>query len=424
MTVRQKIFLAHAREDKAQVRKLHAELKARGFEPWLDEVDLMPGQIWKVEIPKAIRAAGLFLACLSSRSVEKVGYVQNEFRLALTAFGERPPESIYLIPVRLDDCEVPDLQIPDRGLGLRDIHWVDLWQDGGFDRLVVAIEHALGQRAESLLKPGAALRDVEAVWCPELVVIPSGEFMMGSTEPERRWAIEQGAQRKWVDWERPQHRVAIPEPFAAGKYPVTRGQFAAFVEASDHDMVADREVSAVGRREPKAAADWCLPGFEQTDRHPVVAVSWTDAKACVEWLSRETGHPYRLLSESEWEYACRAGKSTRYSWGDDPPTPERANFGRLIGRTSQVGSYPPNAWGLHDMLGNTWEWVEDCWNESYLGAPGNGEPWTRGNCERRVMRGGAWYDNSWMLRAAFRLRREPDDRDVVHGFRVGRTLTS
>ena len=132
MTTRRRIFLAHAREDKPQIRKLYADLKARGLDPWLDEFDLMPGQIWKVEIPKAISQAGMFLACLSSRSVEKIGYVQNEFRLALSAFGERPPGSIYLIPIRLDDCDVPDLQIPDRGLGLKDIQWVDLWQENSF----------------------------------------------------------------------------------------------------------------------------------------------------------------------------------------------------------------------------------------------------------------------------------------------------
>jgi hypothetical protein len=138
-----KIFLAHASEDKAQIRKLYADLKARGLDPWLDEEDLLPGQIWKDDIPKAIRQAGVFLACLSSRSVGKVGYLQNEFRLALSAFGERPPGSIFLIPVRLDECEVPDLQIPDRGLSLRDIQWVDLWQEGGFDRLVRAIGKTL-----------------------------------------------------------------------------------------------------------------------------------------------------------------------------------------------------------------------------------------------------------------------------------------
>jgi hypothetical protein len=143
MTTVRRIFLAHAREDKSQVRKLYADLKSRGLDPWLDEIDLMPGQIWKDEIPKAIRGAAVFLACLSSRSVDKVGYVQNEFRLALSAFGERPPGSIYLIPVRLDDCNVPDLQIADRGLSLKDIHWVDLWQEGGLDRLVTSIGRTL-----------------------------------------------------------------------------------------------------------------------------------------------------------------------------------------------------------------------------------------------------------------------------------------
>jgi hypothetical protein len=169
-----KIFLAHAREDKAQVRKLYADLTARGLDPWLDEVDLVAGQIWKEEIPKAIHQAGIFLACLSSRSAGKVGYVQNEFRLALSAFGERPPGSIYLIPVRLDECDVPDLQIPDRGLSLQDIQWVDLWEEGGFDRLVKAIERAL----EGLVNPrqarGAAIplaeprtKDVREELAPE-----------------------------------------------------------------------------------------------------------------------------------------------------------------------------------------------------------------------------------------------------------------
>lgn len=137
-----RIFLAHAREDKEQVRTLYDELKARGLDPWLDEVDLVPGQIWKDEISNAIRDARVFLACLSSQSVGKVSYLQNEFRIALSAFGERPPGSIYIIPVRLDECKVPDLTIPDRGLSFKDIHWVDLWEEEGIVRLVDAIKRA------------------------------------------------------------------------------------------------------------------------------------------------------------------------------------------------------------------------------------------------------------------------------------------
>jgi formylglycine-generating enzyme required for sulfatase activity len=463
-----KIFLAHANQDKPRVRKLYADLKTRGFDPWLDEIDLVPGQIWKVEIPKAIRQAQIFLACLSSQSVEKVGYVQNEFRLALSALGARPSGTVFLIPVRFDECDVPDLQIPDLGLSLRDIHWVDLWQEGGFDRLVQAIKIGLdkpneaqkpgpaenvalslggaldqapayrsdqevspppetkpvkpapegeptlgGERPDSQPTRAMSLRDVDEAWCPQLVILPTGNFMMGSTEPERRWAIQQGCRGEWVDWEKPQHRVAIAARFAIGKYQVTRGQFARFVEATGHDMSGD------------ASADWCSPGFEQTDQHPVVCVSWQDSQAYARWLSKETGQPYRLPSEAEWEYACRAGTTTRCSWGDDPPTPEQANFGMNIRRTSEVGAYPANPWGLYDMHGNVWEWVEDCWNDNYEGQdrPNDGSAWTSGDCTRRVLRGGSWYINPGNLRSAFRSRNKTDFRGSFIGFRVATTLS-
>lgn len=142
MAMRARIFLAHAHEDKPQVRKLYADLKARGFDPWFDVEDLLPGQFWKQEIPKAIRNAVAFIACLSSRSVAKVGYVQNEFRLALSALAERPPDSVYLLPVRLDDCRVPDIAMPDRGLSFGDLHWVDLWENGGLERIIMALNSA------------------------------------------------------------------------------------------------------------------------------------------------------------------------------------------------------------------------------------------------------------------------------------------
>jgi TIR domain len=220
MSTRRRIFLAHAREDKGQVRELYADLKARGLDPWLDEIDLMPGQIWKQEIPKAIRQAGVLLACLSSRSVGKVGYVQNEFRLALSNFGERPAGSIFLIPVRLDDCDVPDLQIPDRGLSLRDIQWVDLWQEGGFDRLGRAIEHALAEvtdprpaseKAENAI-PVAEPRDDETHggMAPE-----NAQEQVFIAEPSRQKAAAESAHERapkrkaWVWWRHPGIMAAI-----------------------------------------------------------------------------------------------------------------------------------------------------------------------------------------------------------------------
>lgn len=136
------IFLAHASEDKPQVRALHSKLQAGGFKPWLDEVDLLAGQNWQIEIPKAIRQSDIFVACLSQVSVSKQGYVQREYRLALNIYAEKPPGSIYLIPLKLDKCEMPDLQLPDLGVNLPHIQSLDYWQPDGFDRLVEAIDVA------------------------------------------------------------------------------------------------------------------------------------------------------------------------------------------------------------------------------------------------------------------------------------------
>ena len=127
-------------------------------------------------------------------------------------------------------------------------------------------------------------------------------------------------------------------------------------------------------------------------------------------------------AEAEWEYACRAGTTTRYSWGDDPPTPKQANFGRNVGKTTEVGSYPANPWGLYDMHGNVWEWVEDCWNDSYEDAPTDGSAWTRGDSGRRVLRGGSWDYLPGFLRSASRGRENSSVRNHLIGFRVARTL--
>ena len=140
MTTKAKIFLAHASEDKEQVRDLYAQLAGRGFKPWLDEIDLLPGQNWQVEIARSIRESDIFVACLSQASVRKQGYVQREFRSALATYAEKPPGSIYLIPLKLDECEIPDHQFPRLGIGLRDIQWLDYWKPDGFARLVAAIE--------------------------------------------------------------------------------------------------------------------------------------------------------------------------------------------------------------------------------------------------------------------------------------------
>ncbi len=431
--IEKRIFLAHASEDKAQVRTLYAQLRAEGFAPWLDEEDLLPGQNWRVVIPNAIRDAAIFVACLSSRSVGKQGYVHTEFRTALAAYGERPPERIYIIPVKLDACEIPNLQIPNQGLSLRDLHWVELAEDRGFERLLRGLRDALGvtespeedrvpqppeieaerpdgpkapeqpapapphpiepdirQSKDSGIQDLSVFRDRDEPWCPEMVALPKGSFLMGSPD-----GVGDGD-------ERPQHYVQIGYRLAVGRYPVTFEEY-------------DRFGAATGAPPPKDEG-W------GRGRRPVINVSWQDAQAYVRWLGEMTGQPYRLLSEAEWEYAARAGTTTRYVFGEDISA-EQANFHFDVRQTTEVASYPANARGLHDMHGNVWEWVEDCWNDSYQGAPVNGSAWTTGDCSRRVLRGGSWYVGPEYLRSADRIRNNPDNRGSVVGFRVARTLT-
>ena len=253
------------------------------------------------------------------------------------------------------------------------------------------------ERRKRARKPGDKFRDCPE--CPEMVVVPEGSFRMGSPPSEEGRSDSEG----------PVHRVRIAEPFAVGKYEVTFEEWDAC------------------ERDGGCGGYW--PDDEGRGRgsRPVIHVSWEDAQAYVAWLSRKTGEAYRLLSEAEWEYAARAGTTTRYHWRDDIGW-NRANCDGCGNRwdargTVPVGSFPANAFGLYDVHGNVWEWVEDCWNGSYAGAPTDGSAWTSGNCDRRVLRGGSWYDDPRNLRAALRDWYGTVNRYDYLGFRVARTLT-
>ena len=227
---------------------------------------------------------------------------------------------------------------------------------------------------------------------PEMVVIPAGRFRMGCVD-----GID------CQDASTPVHEVRIAS-FALSKYEVTFEEYDRFTAATGRKLAADR--------------GWGL------GRRPVINVSWTDAVAYAEWLSDQTGERYRLPSEAEWEYAARAGSATKYSWGNQKGR-NRANCNGCGSRwdgekTAPVGSFSPNAWGLHDMHGNVSEWVQDCWNDSYQGAPTDGSAWESGNCfESRVNRGGSWFYHPIFLRAAIRFRYTSGS---YLGFRVARTL--
>ena len=260
-----------------------------------------------------------------------------------------------------------------------------------------------------------------------MAVLPAGKFTMGSpeNEPERE------------DWkkgtESPRHEVTIPRPFAIGRFAVTRGEFAAFVSATGHKTDGGAYVWTAEEVKLDAKKSWRDPGFAQDDSHPVVCVNWNDARAYISWLNdKAPGKPYRLLSEAEWEYACRAGTSTPFWWGSSI-TPEQANYdgnytynggskGAYRQKTVPVDSFAPNPWGLYQMHGNVWEWCEDCWNDSYKDAPVDGSARTTGDCAFRVLRGGSWDNVPGNLRAAFRVRYIPGNRSDVRGFRLARTL--
>jgi formylglycine-generating enzyme required for sulfatase activity len=238
------------------------------------------------------------------------------------------------------------------------------------------------------LKPGDIFRDCSG--CGELVVVPAGSFDMGST----------------TEYENPVHRVSIAKPFAIGRYEVTFGEW-------------DQCVDDGGCKHRPEDRDW-----GRGDR-PVINVSWLDAKAFVTWLSQKTGKTYRLPTEAEWEYAARGGTNTAYWWGRDVGSRQancrECNTGD-VQKTAPVGSYKPNAFGLYDTAGNAAEWIEDCWNDSYRGAPNNGSAWTSGQCRLRVLRGGAFDSQAKYLRSMARFRYDTDVRYIANGFRVVREL--
>ena len=251
--------------------------------------------------------------------------------------------------------------------------------------------------------PGTVFRDCSS--CPEMVVIPPGSFMMGSPENETGRDSSEGPQRK----------VSI-KGFAIGKFHITRGQWEAFVKATDRPVAGGCAWSGLPGAKPwqmNAAASWQKLGFPQDNTHPAVCISWFDALDYIKWLSRITGFTYRLPTEAEWEYAARAGTTTAFPWGNTIGH-EFANYGADSGwtgiatgkdqwvGTSPAGSFSPNAFGVFDMPGNVMQFTSDCFSSSYAGLPTNGTAWQKDACESRMIRGGDWGDPPRMLRSAFR----------------------
>ncbi len=325
---------------------------------------------------------------------------------------------------------------------------------------------ACGLRAATAQEPAAGPpREATNSIDMKLVLIPAGEFMMGSTEPRddllKAAAAYKGGikENDFFKDEYPRHRVRITKPFYLGRCEVTIGQFKKFVDDTGFKTAAER--SDAGRtdeerhdrarrgnggwgfnpqtgkcegRNPKF--NWRNTGFPQTDDQPVVDVTWYDAVAFCQWLSRKEGKTYRLPTEAQWEYACRAGTTTRYSNGDDPSQLSRvANVQDPTGRselphvqeiimpkdgkfTVAVGSLPPNKFGLCDMHGNAWEWCSDRYGEDYYAKSPVDDPTGPETGGRRVRRGGGWNSFPLFARASFRNWNVPESRCVNLGFRV------
>jgi formylglycine-generating enzyme required for sulfatase activity len=349
--------------------------------------------------------------------------------------------------MRLEECEIPDLRMSEVGLNLRDIHRLDYWEEDGFEQLERAITHqfnpepekpkqllsvfnfeivgvnAKGEQIKKESKQSQYFReDLGYGITLEMVAIPGGTFTMGSPANEK----------DSYGYERPQHQVTVP-PFFLGKYPITQAQWKAI--ASRTDLKVDPSAPLRVNLDPNLAYFKDSP---DSDRRPVEQVKWYDAIEFCARLSKLTGREYRLPSEAEWEYACRAGTTTPFYFGETI-TGELANYdarntyageakGEYRQQTTPVGQFSPNAFGLYDMHGNVWEWCADTWHDNYDGAPRDGSAWIEnGNDNRSPLRGGSWCTNPNNCRSAYRYhyyRRVNNYSDL--GFRVvcgaGRTL--
>ena len=400
-----RIFLCHSSGDKPAVRNLYRRLSSDGFDPWLDEEKLLPGQEWEVEIPKAVRTSDVVIVCLSHKAINKSGYVQKEIKFALDKAEEQTEGTIFLIPIKLEECSVPER--------LQRWQWVNLFEEKGYRRLMDSLrlraktityvsdsEPNLRQRHEEVKYvkeketfintiDNVSEGDVGGLISPlgniEFVLIQPGEFDMGSPANETGRYNDEG----------PVHPVTISEAFCLGKYEVTQKQW--------HEVMGDN------------------PSYFKGDDLPVENVSWKDVQEFIEKLNKkENTHKYRLPSEAEWEYAARAGTTTRYSFGDDSSKLGEYAWYRENSddKTHPVGNRKANPWGLYDVHGNVWEWVQDKWHNTSDGAPVDGSAWEEGVGVIRVDRGGGWISDARFCRSAYRSSIGPGFRSRDLGFRL------
>jgi hypothetical protein len=384
---------------------------------WHDR-KIVAGDAWEAEIDEQISAADIVLVLLSP------SYLASEFCWTIElpkALERLDRREVRIIPIVLRPCLWQNTALARLQALPTNARPVTDWADR--DMAFVDIVRAVRLAAEDISKkrfdkhrqdarqklPGFAdtpqqlladittladfqvFREIDSFWCPQLVVMPIGDFVMGSAADDV-WA--------WPD-ERPQHRVTMSQRFAIGLFPITFAEYDEYCDAENRPKPDD--------------AGW------GRDRRPVINVNWHDARAYAAWLSEQTKSVYRLPTEADWEYACRASTSSAYAFGETLGDGD-ANYANRIGGTTEVGSYPANPWGLYDMHGNVWEWVEDSLgalppDTAYPVAPATSQS---ANC--RIVRGGCWNSLARQVRSAARLTCPSELRSKYVGFRVVRTL--
>jgi formylglycine-generating enzyme required for sulfatase activity len=430
-----KVFISYSHDSEAhkdRVLDLANRLRKDGIDAEIDQYETFPAERWPQWCEDRIEKADFVLLVCTEVYHRRVSG-KEEVGKGLGVCWEAPiiKQSLYdtgsvskrFIPVLFTGGSVQHIPIVVRGFshffvdtsdGYDDLYRVLTDQPSVWKAPLGKLRSVPPKERKSGGVPDSVFRDGDAPWYPEMVVLPAGEFWMGSPE----------ADKDAETYEKPQHRVRINDRFAVGRYPLTVREYKQFVDGTERTQEGGLHRWTGSGWEVDASKSWRNPGLRQTDRHPVIGVSWYDAKDYAAWLRQETGKPYRLLREAEWEYACRAGTTTtRYSCGDGI-TERDANFDLKVGGTTEVGSYSPNAWDLCCMHGNVWEWVEDVWHHNYEGAPDDGRAWTKdGDSRVRVLRGGCWDNGPGEVRSAVRIRGDAGCRGNSFGFRVARTLT-
>jgi formylglycine-generating enzyme required for sulfatase activity len=425
------IFVSYTHTDRDRAERFAQRFRDSGFSVWWDD-DINPRVSWDETIEREIDSAASVVVLWSPRSVASE-WVRKEAHYA--------HDHKKLTPVMIETCQLPlaftltqTVDLSGWGGADDDRQWRKLliWiadlkvgateapaARGQADRLRSVVgQFASGEAIvdgafiNQATPAGVLFRDHPEA--PVMRILPAGDFLMGSTplDPDH------------ASVEAPETRITLGRSFAIGAYPVTNAQYRrhAAVAAAIAPAPPPKTGFSLFRRAPQAASP--APSAEADPEAVATQISFDEAASFAERLSQEAGARYRLPSEAEWEYACRAGSRTRYSWGEEI-APDRALYrwpGAAHAKASPPGQFAANAFGLFDMHGNVREWTQDSWRESYELTPHDGRPASEGHSSMRVTRGGGWSDPAAMLRSAARSRATQTIRSDVIGLRLVREL--